>query len=126
MRYSNEEDVLLIGLLPPNQEVKITILDLATDNKFSLVKDICTESKHIPGLYTFNKSNIIRPDLEPGSDKYNNVFFCMYIEGSEKKYFGKIVLGGVLDKKIEIDPNNLSTELNEIIEKLTVIQSLIV
>jgi len=58
MKY-NKKGTILLGYLPINQTVNITLIDIKKDELINVNNNICNESKVQPGLYYFDTNNII-------------------------------------------------------------------
>jgi len=117
MRYSKDENTVLVGQLTPNVNVTIKIIDIARDTVIGLSNDKCTESRHIPGLYLWSTNNIL-PDEVNG---YTNLIYEMK-QGTEV-YYGKFIYGGYVDKDGNVDISGVITDLTEVIETLNIINA---
>lgn len=113
MRYSLTEDTVLVGTLFPNRTVKIKLIDLATDALITISNDNCYESNHLPGVYTWktqylNKDTLITPCT---------LLYEMTSVEDKRKCYGKIVIGGYLDKISDIDiVVAKTTEINDTVD----------
>jgi hypothetical protein len=58
MKY-NTKGTILLGYLPIDHSVTITLVNIKTDTLINVSSNICNESTVQPGLYYFNTNNII-------------------------------------------------------------------
>jgi len=127
MRYSKNEDSVLVGKFIPGSRVTIRILALDTDNELILDDDLCIESGHLPGMFMWSTSRI---NASNNITDYSNLVYIMSSSTGEETV-GKFTYGGYLDKnyeeltvKIEAILNSLPTltnidnKVNEVITKL--------
>lgn len=99
MRYSELENTQLVGMLFPNRTVTIKLIDMATDTLISINDSTCVESNHMPGVYIWktvylNRTNLVVPAT---------LLYEMTSAEDKRKYYGKIIIGGYLDKISDID-----------------------
>lgn len=120
MRYSNDEDAILVGIFKPNQNVKIKVLNLQNDLVITLKTDTCLESASIPGVYRWSTTSISDDRLTSG---FYNLFYEMTGDNGVK-FYGKFIYGGYVDSPVEVNLTNINDDHKEIIEKLDIITAL--
>jgi len=94
MRYAIGENSTLVGQFEEGSTVHIKVLVLDTDTLLELDNDVCVESEHMPGMYIWKTSNISSNNNLIG---YTNLLYEMTSEAG-KKYYGKIVYAGYVEK----------------------------
>jgi len=109
MRYSENEETILVGEFEPDKNIKIKILELKSDQFIGLNTNDCVESDKVPGIYTFDTRHIDKSTVP----EYSNLLYIMYDEEGYQ-YLGKFVYGGWLDN-IEVEAN---VDLKPIEDKL--------
>jgi len=97
MRYSDKEAAVLVGQFKPGSNVTIKILDIDHDLEIPLQVYKCKESKVIPGIYLWSTLNLDMSRI----DDYNNLLYEMKDEHNNT-YYGKFVMGGYVDKEIDL------------------------
>lgn len=97
MRYSGTEETILVGIFKPNSTVTIKILDIAHDDEIPLVTNVCYESDILPGVYMWSTLNIDASRI----DEYNNLLYEMK-DNDGNVYYGKFIIGGYVDKEIDL------------------------
>lgn len=117
MRYSTSEKTVLVGQLKPASNVTIKLINIATDTEIPLISNICTESKHIPGLYLWGTQYI----ESGGVTGYTNIIYEM--KQDTEVYYGKFVTGGYVDDDGNIDISGVITDLTEVLETLNIINA---
>lgn len=90
MRYSSNENTVLVGNFPTGATVSIKIIDMLTDELVTLTDNVCTESAHIEGMYLFNTGNIISVFT-----KETSLLFEM--SDGTSTFYGKFVCGGYIN-----------------------------
>lgn len=92
MRYMKQENTWVLGNLTPASTVMITIVNLEDDSLVTLATNNCTESAHIPGMYSFDiETNIVTPPT-------GYVNYAYQMQDSEGNTFrGKFIYGGGFD-----------------------------
>jgi len=113
MRYSNDESTVLVGTFETGKTIKIKVLNIVTDTLVSIKNNNCVESNHIEGVYLWPTNNIENAALKSG---YHNLIYCMYDDTSGKRFYGKFVYGGFVDKEVTFDTSGLEVDLTEIKE----------
>jgi len=103
MRYQ-KIGTCLLGYLTTGTSVTITLVNIKTDTIIQTISTQCLESSVLPGLYTFDTSNINSSEIDPIS----NILEIAYIMTNElnEKYGGKIVIENdlkLLNNLIEIE-----------------------
>jgi len=116
MRYSLNENSVLVGQFEPGSTVNIEILLLETDTLLILDDDVCAESSFMPGVFTWNTSNL--SDLN-NINGYVNLLYKMTSDQGDD-YYGKFVFGGYVDL---IDDDVAEDVHNKILEWLYIISS---
>jgi hypothetical protein len=96
MRYSEDEETVLVGEFESGSDVTIEILCLETDKLVTLDKDECEESGVFSGVYKFSTKYIDKSTVPV----YANLLYRM-TDGVDT-YMGKFVYGGWLDN-IEVE-----------------------
>ena len=119
MGYSINEEVVLVGRLPPGSTVTISLLDLKTDNYIEITIDECIESEKAPGIFTWS-TRFIQEDAISG---YSKLYYNMEREDGIYNDDGLITIGGYVDKAIEADLSELGYKADEIQEILEIINS---
>ena len=90
MRYTKDEETILVGHLPTSGTVTIKLINLADDTELTVDDNTCTESLNIPGVYTFNLSHLNNVITE-----YTN---CLYeMTDGTKQFYGKFVVSGYVE-----------------------------
>ena len=118
MRYSENEETVLVGILEPNMNVKIKIINLDSDALVSLKTDNCIESKHEGGVYMFSTKNIDKSTVP----EHANLLYVMTTEEGDRQ-FGKFVYGGYMDEPITVTVEGDAEAHEEIKEKLDIINA---
>ena len=123
MRYGIDETTSIVGIFPDAESVSIQVLNVELDEIMSISESTMTESSHIPGIFSWDTSNIISPPTVPTS------IVVKMTSGTDIVY-SKMTIGGVIDvikdkvhtienyddsvlqSKIEIIESNVDTLLN--------------
>jgi len=120
MRYSKNEHVVVVGVLPANSVVKIKIINVANDALLSLTDDNCVESTHIEGVYLWSTVNIANSE---DITTYTNLVAQMYVVGGDAKHYAKFVIGGYVDDDIVVDLAGSGFDSTEILDILNIINA---
>jgi len=100
MRYSENEQAILVGQFAPGLSVSIKILDLSNDAEIPVTSITCRESRVMPGIYLWSTSRIDEREY----DGYKNLLYEM-TSSEGKKYYGKFVYGGYVDIEASVTFN---------------------
>ena len=110
MRYSENEETVLVGEFDTGKDIKIKILCLELDKLVTLEKEECEESEVFPGVYMFSTKYIDKSTVP----EYANLLYHMYDEDGNY-YRGKFVYGGWFDN-IDVEANVDLTPIEEKID----------
>ncbi len=119
MRYSNDEQTVLVGIMKPGVDVTIKVMDLISGNLINITTDACPETQ-LEGVYRWPTSNI---DDEALADGFYNLFYEM-VGSDGKKFYGKFLYGGYVDKDVVVDLGEMDDDHKEIQETLDVLVAL--
>ena len=118
MRYTKNEDVILVGKFKPGSVVKITLIELSNDNLVEVNTDECVESEHIPGIFLWSTSDI-KPDALVG---YSNILYVMK-DDTGKEFMGKFAVGGYLEDGVKLDLSPVLKDTKELKENVDIINA---
>lgn len=123
MRYSKDEESILVGMLPEGLDnVTIEVLNLKTDTVMDLTDNRCVESSKFPGVYIWSTNNMAAAN----TNGYINLLYRMTgitTTGKPITYYGKFVYSGYVDEKANVDLTPVLDNQEEIIDTVDIINA---
>lgn len=110
MRYSELEKTVLVGQFKTGQAITIKLIELSNDNIVEISNNNCIESQHMPGIYLWSTDYIVDNSLVG----YSNLLYEMTSVDDGRKYYGKFIYGGYVDKDVSVDLSEVLADTNEI------------